>query len=100
MVDEKHLLDTIKTDQHNLQQMLNLLNDCDSKGRWRSISASIKTLVKEIHNTKVLLDDKVWDSKKKISFPLFECEPTPLDGLEAFEREFEGMNSFFGELGD
>ena len=91
-----HILKEIEADHHNLQEMLNLFKYSESKGEWRGISAAVKILVKTIHNQKCEAEEKLWHADETVRLPLFEVEPTPLEGLE----EFKNMNSFFGELGD
>jgi len=84
----------IECDLHNIQEMVNLMPNAESKGEYRSIGASIKILVKEIHNQKCLIEDKMFDSKDKVEIPLFEAEPSPVTILE----EYQDMSSFFGKL--
>ena len=93
-MSEKYLLDSIECDKHNIQQLLDRLPGAVTKGEYRSIVANIKILVKEIHNTKVLLDHKVWYADEKVKLPLFEVEPSPLEGLE----KYKNIDSFFGSL--
>jgi len=84
----------IEADQHNLQEMINLLPGAESKGEYRSISATIKVLVKEVHNQRVLIEEKMFDSKDKVQIPLFEVDPSPVTTLE----EYQDMSSFFGKF--
>jgi len=84
----------IEADKHNLQQMVDLLPGAESKGEYRSIAASIKILVKEIHNMKVEIEDKMFHKEPKIQIPLFEVEPSPVTILE----EYQDMSSFFGKF--
>jgi len=93
---QKYLLDSIEADKHNLQQMMNRLPKSESKGEYRGTAAAMKILVKEIHNQRVLLEDKIWHSEETVRIPLFVVEPTPLEGLEAFKA----MDSFFGNIKD
>ena len=84
----------IEADKHNLQQMVNLLPGAESKGKYRSIVASIKIVVKEIHNAKCLIEEKLFDEPEKVRLPLFEVEPSPVTILE----EYKELSSFFGDL--
>lgn len=84
----------IEADQHNLQEMVNLLPGAESKGEYRSIAATIKVLVKEIHNQKVEIENKMFHKEPKVQIPLFEVEPSPITILE----EYQDMSSFFGKF--
>ena len=84
----------IECDLHNIQEMINLLPNAKSKGEYRSIGAAVKILVKEIHNQKCLIEDKMFDSKDKVKIPLFEVEPSKIDII----TEYSEMSSFFGKL--
>jgi len=84
----------MEMDMHNIQELLNRIPSSKSKGEKRSLEANIKVLVKEIHNSKVLIEGRMFDNQQKVSLPLFECEPTKLAPVE----EYQNIDSFFGEL--
>ena len=94
MIDESFLLREIEMDKQNLQQLLNRLPLSESKGEYRSTQAAMKILVKEIHNTRVLLENKIWYAEETVVLPLFECEPSPIQGLEKYKE----IDSFFGSI--
>ena len=61
MINEHFLLEEIKTDRWNIQQLVNRIPFATSLGEKRSIEANIKVCVKQIHNTKILLENKYCD---------------------------------------
>jgi len=89
-----HILQSIDCDKHNIQVMIDLIPLCTTKSEERTLKAVIKTLVKEIHNSKCLIDEKMFDSQEKVQIPLFEVEASPVTILE----EYQDMSSFFGKL--
>jgi hypothetical protein len=91
---EEFLLKQIEYDKHNIQQMINMLPYCETKGSYRSIAAIIKETMKSIRDSKCLLDSIIWDEKIKNRPQLFEIEPSPVD----IEEHYANMHSFFGEL--
>lgn len=92
----EHVLKEISCDKHNIQQMINLIPLCDTKGERRTLIGGIKTLVKTIHNQKVLIDEKLFVVKPKVSIPLFEVEPSKREDIEIYRD----LNSFLGNLDD
>jgi len=88
------ILEQIKADSHNIQEIINLIPFAESKGEYRSLIATIKILHKEIIKQKSLLTNKLYNSPKKYSIPLFEVDiPEP-------EIDYSGLNSFFGNIDD
>ena len=96
MTDTKFLLKEIEYDKHNIQQMVNLLKEADSKGHYRSISATIKETVKSIKNSKMLIDEEMWEDPVKNTPRLFEVTPTSID----HKKYFRNISSFFGKIED
>jgi len=94
MQKEHHLLREIEADQTNLQSMLDCLKLSESKGEYRRIASIMKETVKEIHNTKCLVEVRLFDSQETVRLPLFEVEPSPVTGL----AQYKEMDSFFGGL--
>jgi len=86
--------DQIECDKHNIQELINRLPYAETKGEYRSIAAAIKILVKEIHNQKVLMENKIWYAEEMVRLPLFECEPSPVD----IKEHYKELSSFFGDL--
>ena len=84
----------IEADKHNIQEMINLIPLCTTKGEERTLKAVIKNLVKEIHTQKCLIDEKLFLSNPKLHIPLFEVTPSPLEAIEIYKE----MDSFFGDL--
>lgn len=74
--------------------MINLIPLCTTKGEERTLKAVIKLIVKEIHNQKCLIDEKLFDAPKKVALPLFDVEPSPVDIV----TEYGNMHSYFGSL--
>ncbi len=94
MLNKQMLMDGIECDKHNIQQLMDRMQDVKWKGEYRSLGANIKVLVKEIHNAKVLLEHKIWYSDRVVKLPLFDVEPSPVEIID----EYADMDSFFGEL--
>ena len=94
MKANKFLLDEIKCDKENIQTMVNLLKDCETKGEFRLIQGAIKDTIKATRNSKLLLDEKLWVECIHNTPRLFEVEPSPLDHQEHFKT----MDSFFGKI--
>jgi len=84
----------IQIDIENIQEMINLIPLCKSKGEKRSLEAVIKLSVKNVHNQKCLIDEKMFNSRDKVQIPLFEVEPSQLTILE----EYQDMGSFFSNI--
>lgn len=84
----------IEADKHNIQEMVNLIPLCTTKGEERTLKAVIKNLVKEVHNQKCLIDEKMFECQGKLNIPLFEIEPSPLQAIEIYKE----MDSFFGKI--
>ena len=91
MLNSKIIIDQIKCDIHNIQELVNLLPNSESKGEYRSLGANIKILVKEVKQQKALLTAKIYHKQPKNYLPLFEIE---LPELELCD--LEDINSFFG----
>ena len=94
MTKEEFLLKQIECDNHNIQEMINLLPCCETKGNYRKISAVIKETVKDVRNSKCLIDESLFQSPIKNIPQLFEVEPSPVN----LEEHYSEMSSFFGEL--
>jgi hypothetical protein len=94
MTKEEFLLKQIEYDKYNIQQMIDLLPCCETKGSYRSISATIKETMKDIRNSKLLIDENLFQSPVKNKPQLFEVEPSPVD----LELHYANMHSFFGDL--
>ena len=90
----ERLLNQIDCDKHNIQVLIDKLPEAESKGEYRSIGAAVKVLVKEIHNARVLIENKVWYAEETVVLPLFECEPSPI----SIKEHYSELDSFFGEL--
>lgn len=88
------LLDQIACDVYNIQVLLNRLPHAESKGEYRSIGATIKVIVKEIHNARVLVENKVWYAEETVVLPLFHAEPSPV----SIKEHYKELDSYFGEL--
>lgn len=84
----------IECDLHNIQQMVELLPLCVTKSERRTLESVIKVLVKEIHNQRCEIEQKMFCNIDKIAIPLFEVEPSPID----IKEQYKEMTSFFGEL--
>ena len=93
-MNEAFLLKEIECDKANIQTLINRLPYSESKGEYRSTTAAIKIGVKEIHNTKVLLEHQIFYADQKVRLPLFECTASPVSVLEQYEE----MDSFFGDI--
>ena len=91
MLNSKMIIDQVRCDMHNIQELINMLPYTESKGDYRSIGANIKILVKEIKQQKALLNHKIYYKQPKNYLPLFEIE---LPELELCD--LEDINSFFG----
>ena len=74
--------------------MVNLIPLCNTKGETRTLKAVIKVLVKEVHNQKVLIEEKIFGVKPRVDLPLFIVDPSPIEPVEFFSE----LDSFFGEL--
>ena len=92
----KFLLDQIQYDKENIQEMINMLPSCKTKGEYRKITTTIKDTLKSIKDSKGLIDNYLWENPIKNEPKLFEVEPTPINHQEHFET----MDSFFGKLED
>ena len=88
------VLKQIKADKHNIQQMIDRMPLCETKGELRTLMAVINLLVKEVHNQKVIVDDKMFSSTDSVAIPLFEVEPSPVSDFEAYRD----MSSYLGNL--
>ena len=92
------ILRQIECDKHNIQELINMLPNADSKGKYRSIVANIKILVKEIKYQKLLLSDKLYEKPKKLNIPLFEVNHSEIDFNDF--HNMSNLSSFFGNLDD
>lgn len=88
------LLNQVEYDKHNVQVLIDRLPHAETKSENRSIGAAIKVLVKEIHNARVLIENKVWYAEETVVLPLFECQPSPI----SIKDHYSELDSFFGEL--
>ncbi len=84
----------IESDKHNIQEMINLIPLCTTKGEERTLRGVIKVLVKEVHNQKCLIEEKIFGSPPRLELPLFIVEPSPIEPIEYYGE----LDSFFGEL--
>ena len=69
-----------------------MLPHCESKGHYRNIVATIKSLYKDIQNQKSLANYKLYEKPNRYSIPLFEVE------LEEPEMDYSELSSFFGKI--
>jgi len=92
--DTEMLSKEMLCDKHNIQEMINMLKNAESKGEYRSIAACIKKFVKYVDEEKDQLTDKVWREKERNDPKLFEVEPTEIDHKE----HLLSINSYFGVL--
>ena len=93
MEKSKVIIDQIKADIHNIQELVNLLPYC-KKTRYNAVQSTIKTLVREIRYQKELISTKVYHSPNKNSLPLFEIDPSEIEQID-----MEDIASFFGNIG-
>ena len=94
MTKEEFLVKQIECDKYNIQQMLNLLPCCETKGEYRKIASTIRSIIRDIRNSKLLIDENLFQSPVKNKPQLFEVEPSPVD----LEEHYAEMHSFFGDL--
>jgi uncharacterized protein (UPF0276 family) len=94
MTKEEFLLKQIECDKHNIQQMIDLLPCCETKSSYRNIASTIKETMKDIRNSKLLIDENLFKSPIKNQPKLFEVKPSPVD----LEEHYAKMHSFFGDL--
>lgn len=91
----KPVIDQIKCDIHNIQELVNLLSECKwkEKTRYNAIQNAIKTLVKEIRRQKQLVSNKVYYKEFKHVPVLFEVLPSEIE-----QEDISEITSFFGLL--
>ena len=95
MTDIQFIAKEIECDKENIQTLIDMLgNRTLTKGNRRSIEALIKRNVKNIHNQKCLIDEKMFETQAKLNIPLFEVEPSPLKAIEIYKE----IDSFFGKI--
>jgi hypothetical protein len=94
MTKEEFLLKQIEYDKHNIQQMIDLLPYCETKSEYRKIVSTIRITMRDIRNSKLLIDENLFQSPVKNKPQLFEVEPSPVD----LEEHYAEMHSFFGDL--
>lgn len=93
----KNIKNQIDCDLHNIQELINLLPHCETKGRYRSVCANIKILVKEVRNQKILITEQLFTSTARIDPKLFEVQPSELTDIDIFE-EYKDIDSYFGKI--
>ena len=94
MTNIEMILKQIEADKYNLQVMIDLMPLCTTKGERRSLDATVKKLVKEIHNQKVLIDEKLFGFPPRVAIPLFEVEPSVQEAIDIYRD----MDSYLGNL--
>jgi len=77
----KRIINQIKADKHNIQELVNMLPTA-KKTHYNQIQASIKTLVREIKYQKDMITNNVYDKPKKCAKPLFEVKPSEIEQVD------------------
>jgi len=90
----KRIIDQIKADKHNIQELVNLLPTA-KKTHYNQIQATIKTLVREIKYQKDLISENVYQKDKKCCKALFEVKPSEIEQVD-----LDDISAFFGVLED
>jgi hypothetical protein len=90
----KRIIDQIKADKHNIQELVNMLPTA-KKTHYNQIQSTIKTLVREIKYQKDLIADNVYQKDKKCCKALFEAIPSDIEQVD-----LDDISAFFGILDD
>ena len=92
MERSKIIIDQIKADMHNIQELVNILPDC-KKTRYNLVQNTIKQLIKQIRYQKGLISNNVFKKHFRHIPLLFEVDPSEIE-----QGEIESISSFFGLL--
>lgn len=90
----KILLREIEFDKHNIQEMINLFEECSTQIEWNNIARTIKRFMNYIKEEKEAISDNTWSEKERNEPRLFEVEMPEIDHREHMLH----ISSYFGIL--
>lgn len=90
----KILLEEIRYNKENIQVMIDMLPNVESKGEYRRIAATIKKFMSYIRDEKCQISDNTWCEKERNDPKLFDIEPSEID----HKKNMLEISSYFGAL--